>query len=316
MRAMCPTALETVRWEKSGLRRFYNSFGATGFMLVGRHVISFSAFTRSLLYQRRELGSMLSEPFAVAPLPEIKRLCFTAAPCRQELVETHFFHLGRPFTLSSGAALGDLTLAYETHGTLAPDRKNAILVFHAFSGSQHVSGETPHVPGLTVEWNSSCQSGWWSEFVGPGKTIDTNRFFVICANMLGSCYGSTGPSSFVPDVPRRRYGGDFPVISGQDIVRSQAALLDHLGVDSLHAVIGASLGGMMALQFALEYPGRANAVIPIATSHYVNAQQQATNFNQKCAIMVDPHFEYGHYYHKDPSQQPLQGMLLARQIAH
>lgn len=233
-------------------------------------------------------------------------------------VETQFLKTGRPFALTEGKEIKDLTIAYETYGTLNEARDNAVLLFHAFSGSQHAAGINRHVPGLTVDWSESLQIGWWDDFIGPGKALDTDELFVVCANMLGGCYGTTGPSSLAPrddqESPdkERRYGSEFPWINARDVVRSQALLLDELGIDSLRAVVGPSLGGIMALTFALEYPGRAKAIIPIASSHVANSQQIAMNFHQQQAIVLDPHFRKGDYY---GGTGPSNGMVLARQIA-
>jgi homoserine O-acetyltransferase len=233
-------------------------------------------------------------------------------------VETQFLRTGRTFPLTEGAEIRDLTIAYETYGTLNAARDNAVLLFHAFSGSQHAAGVNSHVPGLSVEWNDSLHDGWWDEFIGPGKALDTDALFVVCANILGGCYGTTGPSTVVPDggvcelYEGRRYGSEFPWINARDVVRSQALLLDELGIDSLRAVVGPSLGGIMALAFALEYPGRAKAVVPIATSHVMNARQIAENFHQQQAIVLDPDFRSGDYY---GGPGPLKGLVLARQIA-
>lgn len=226
--------------------------------------------------------------------------------------ETQFFTLGRQFNLSEGTHLKDLTVAYETYGTLNHARDNAVLLFHAFSGSQHAAGVNRSVPGLVVDWSDSCQIGWWDNFIGPGKALDTDKVFVVCANMLGGCYGSTGPSSFIPGEGNRRYGKDFPWISARDVVRSQALLLDSLGIETLRSVVGPSLGGIMALTFALEFPERVKTVIPIATSHLINSAQIASNFAQAESIHLDPHFNKGDYYE---GRSPTNGLVLARQIA-
>lgn len=185
-------------------------------------------------------------------------------------------------------------------------------MFHAFSGSQHAAGFNPAVPGLVVHWNEECHTGWWDNFIGPKKALDTERFFVVCANVLGGCYGTTGPSSLKPGKKEERYGGDFPWISALDVVRSQALLLDELKIDRLHALIGASLGGIFALTFALEFPERAKRVIPVATAHQINSTQIAANFAQVESIHLDPHFKRGNYYEGRP---PHHGLVLARQIA-
>ena len=243
-------------------------------------------------------------------------MAFPPRPVRD--VETQLLRTGRSFALTEGKEIKDLTIAYETYGTLNDARDNAVLVFHAFSGSQHAAGVNRHVPDLAVDWSESLQIGWWDEFIGPGKALDTDQLFVVCANMLGGCYGTTGPSSRVAnDAPGardtgRRYGSEFPWINARDVVRSQGLLLDELGIDSLRAVVGPSLGGIMAITFALEYPGRAKSIVPIATSHVANSQQIALNFHQQQAIVLDPNFRNGDYY---DGSGPLNGLVLARQIA-
>lgn len=227
-------------------------------------------------------------------------------------ITSQFFHHGQSFKLSEGGELEDLTIAYETYGALNQTRDNAILLFHAFSGSQHAAGFNPIVPDLLVHWNQSCQRGWWDDFIGSGKALDTDRFFVVCANVLGGCYGSTGPSSVIPSQPHQRYGGSFPWVSARDVVRSQALVLNELGIESLHAVVGASLGGILALTFALEFPERTRSALPIATSHVVNSAQISSNFAQAEAIHLDPNFGRGDYY---TGQSPHHGLVLARQIA-
>lgn len=152
----------------------------------------------------------------------------------------------------------------------------------------------------------------WDNFIGPGRALDKDKFFVVCANALGGCYGSTGPSSLKPGSKQERYGGDFPWISALDVVRSQALLLDELGIGCLHGLIGASLGGIFALTFALEFPERAKRVIPIATAHMINSTQIAANFAQVESIHLDPNFRRGNYYEGRP---PHHGLVLARQIA-
>ena len=184
----------------------------------------------------------------------------------------HTFAEDQSFTLLSGEQLGPITLAYETHGELNAKRDNAILIFHALSGSHHVAGFMESVPGVGDRWNNECQIGWWDAFVGPGKAIDTEHFFVICANYLGGCYGSTGPCSLQPST-QKPYGSKFPKLSIADVVDSQVGLLDYLGIDRLHAVIGPSLGGLMCLSLATRYPDRVNTVIPIAASLHVKPLQ-------------------------------------------
>lgn len=236
-------------------------------------------------------------------------------PADTQIVETQFFTYGEqgdPVRLQSGVTLPSVTLAYETYGQLNPDRSNAILVFHALSGSQHAAGMNPEVPGVGSLWTEECERGWWDRFIGPGKAFHTDRFFVICVNYLGGCYGSTGPRSVNP-ATGKPYGSAFPEVTLADIVDSQVRLLDHLGIERLHAVTGGSVGGMMCLSFATRYPQRVKIVSPIATSLYATTLQRLHNFEQIYAIEQDPNFKSGDYYDGDP---PNQGLALARMIAH
>lgn len=229
-------------------------------------------------------------------------------------VKTKFFHLSgaTPFTLESGQILDPITIAYETYGTLNEEASNAILVFHALTGSQHAAGHNPSVEGVESFWTEECQTGWWETFIGPGKALDTNQFFVICANYLGSCYGSTGPTSINPSTGKP-YGSLFPRITAWDVVKSQLLLLDFLKIDRLHAVVGASLGGMLSILLATEYPNRVRNVIPIATGMETTVLQKIMNFEQIIAIHNDSLFKNGNYTQK---QAPRQGLALARMIAH
>ncbi|MGD6932756.1 MAG: homoserine O-acetyltransferase MetX [Candidatus Bathyarchaeia archaeon] len=213
--------------------------------------------------------------------------------------QTQFYTLAYPpnqFTLESGEKLGPVTLAYETYGKLNKEKSNAILILHAFSGDAHVAGE----------------EGWWSALVGPGKGIDTNRYFVICSNVLGGCKGSTGPSSINPQTGKP-YGLGFPSISIADIVHAQRNLIDHLGIDKLLAVIGGSMGGMQVLQWMVSYPNRIRAAVPIATTLKHNPQQIAFNEVGRQAVMADPDWRNGDYYE---TAAPAKGLAVARMIGH
>ncbi|MBC8205958.1 MAG: homoserine O-acetyltransferase [Kiritimatiellaeota bacterium] len=228
-----------------------------------------------------------------------------------ENVETKFFEYDS-LTLRTGETLSPVTLAYETYGELNEAKDNAILLFHALTGSQHAAGFNPDVPGVGEHWNSECQTGWWEDFIGPGKALDTDRFFVVCANYIGGCYGSTGPSSINP-ATGKPYGGSFPHIQFGDIVDSQIPLLDHLGIGKLHAVVGASLGGNLTLNFAVRYPERVDHVIPIACGLASTILTHAHNLEQILAIENDPNFCDGNYYDGVP---PVRGLALARMISH
>ncbi len=229
--------------------------------------------------------------------------------------ETRFFELAteqRPFFLQSGEPLTPATLAYETYGTLNAAGDNAILVFHALSGSQHAAGFNPEISGVGERWTEEVHTGWWDDFIGPGRALDTDEFLVVCVNYLGGCYGSTGPGSIDPRTGRP-YGPRFPQLTIADIVDSQLALLDHLGVGVLHAAVGASLGGMLALSLATRVPERVRTVIPFATGLRTTPLQRLHNLEQICAIEADPDFRGGAYYEGRP---PHRGLALARMIGH
>ena len=230
-------------------------------------------------------------------------------------VETKFLTFGNadePFVTASGDTLPGITLAYETYGELNAARSNAILLFHALSGSQHAAGTNKAVPGLDGRWNEEMHPGWWDGFIGPGRALDTTKYFVICANYLGGCYGTSGPASVDP-ATGQAYGAKFPRVTVHDIVRSQLPLLDHLGIEKLHAVIGTSLGGMMALDLAVHFPGRVTNVITIGTGLRSHGLQQMHNLEQIIAITRDPDFRGGDYY---GTPGPLHGLALARMISH
>lgn len=228
------------------------------------------------------------------------------------LVETQFCTIDGPITLAKGGTLGPVTIAYETYGELNDERDNAILVFHALTASQHVAGKNPAVAGVDC-WTDECMEGWWSRFVGPGLAIDTDKFFVICANYLGGCYGSTGPSSINPETGKP-YGSTFPRVTLADIVDSNVRLVrDHLGIEQLHAVAGASVGGMMAMSLSTRYPDLVRIVIPIASGLSPTALHTIYNFEQIAAIENDPNWNGGDYY-DGPS--PNAGLALARIIGH
>ncbi len=231
------------------------------------------------------------------------------------LVKTEYFSFGspeEPFELTSGEMLPGCTLAYETYGTLSESRDNVILLFHALSGSQHAAGRNPALDRHNHLWTEEMQEGWWSAYIGPGLALDTNRYFVICANYLGGCYGSTGPMDLNP-ATGRPYAGDFPHVSATDQCRAQARLLDHFGVEKCHAVIGASLGGLLALTFATIFPERVTTIVPIASGVKTTVLNRLLLFEQILAIENDPHFNGGNYYGGEP---PAYGMALARSISH
>ncbi len=205
--------------------------------------------------------------------------------------------------LESGQKLGPVELVYETYGALNEDRSNAIMVFHALSGDAHAAG---------YHRQSDPKPGWWDNAIGPGKAFDTNRYFVICANVIGGCRGSTGPGSINPRT-RKPYGLDFPLVTMKDMVRAQACLLDHLGIDELLAASGGSMGGFQVLQFVTSFPGRCRLAIPIATAGRQSAQNIAFNEIGRQAIIADPRWNHGDYYGREP---PTDGLSIARMVGH
>ncbi len=213
-------------------------------------------------------------------------------------------HFDEPLPLRSGARLHDYTLVYETYGTLNAARSNAVLVCHALNASHHVAG--------TYEGQPRSE-GWWDNLVGPGKPLDTDRFFVIGVNNPGSCFGSTGPKDLNP-ATGRPYGADFPVVTVEDWVQAQARLLDRLGIDQLAAVLGGSLGGMQALSWTLQFPARVRHCIAVATAPNLSAQNIAFNEVARRAIITDPEFHEGHYYAH--GVVPKRGLRVARMIGH
>jgi homoserine O-acetyltransferase len=222
-------------------------------------------------------------------------------------VQPQSMHFAEALPLTSGAQLRDYTLVYETYGTLAPDRRNAVLVCHALNASHHAAGTHAGEPK---------SEGWWDNLIGPGKPLDTERFFVVSVNNPGSCFGSTGPTHPNPDPAARGrpYGADFPVVTVEDWVDAQARLIDALGIDRLAAVIGGSLGGMQALAWALRFPERLVQCIAIATAPNLSAQNIAFNEVARRAIVTDPDFHGGHFY--EHGVLPRRGLRVARMIGH
>jgi homoserine O-acetyltransferase/O-succinyltransferase len=209
-----------------------------------------------------------------------------------------------PLVFRSGAVLPRYELVYETYGTLNADRSNAILVCHALSGNHHVAGHYADNPKNV---------GWWDNMIGPGKPVDTDKFFVIGMNNLGGCHGSTGPSSIDPDTGKP-YGSNFPVITVEDWVESQARLADLLGIEQFAAVLGGSLGGMQAMQWSLSYPERVRHVLVIAAAPHLSAENIAFNDVARNAILTDPDFHGGDFYLHNVV--PTRGLRLARMLGH
>jgi homoserine O-acetyltransferase/O-succinyltransferase len=217
-------------------------------------------------------------------------------------------HFAAPLALQSGASIRAYDLSFETYGTLNAARSNAVLICHALNASHHVAG---------VYAGQDKSEGWWDSMIGPGKSLDTNRFFVIGVNNLGSCFGSTGPMHLHPDTGRV-YGADFPVVTVEDWVNAQARLLDALGIDTLAAVMGGSLGGMQALSWTLQHSARVRHAVVIASAPNLTAENIAFNEVARRAIVTDPDFNAGHFYADGdkPETTPKRGLRIARMIGH
>lgn len=215
------------------------------------------------------------------------------------------------FTVASGRTLQSPRIAYEAYGELNADGSNAILLFHALSGSHHAAGQNEAIAGVPF-WNDELHAGWWNDFIGPGKAIDTDRFCVLSPNYIGGCYGSTGPSSIDP-ASGQPYGSSFPRITVGDQARFAARLLDQLGIAKLHAVVGPSVGGLCALTFANLFPERVWKVVSVASSYQNTILNRLLLFEQILAIENDPHFAEGNYYN---GATPNLGLALARMISH
>ncbi|MDD5699396.1 MAG: homoserine O-acetyltransferase [Victivallaceae bacterium] len=223
-----------------------------------------------------------------------------------ELVKSADFQFGDAkadaLELDCGKKLYSVNLRYETYGKLLPDGSNAVLIVHALSGDAHVSGR--HSP-------DDAKPGWWDAMVGPGKSIDTNKYFVVCSNVIGGCSGSTGPRSVNPKTGRL-YNMDFPVITIADMVRAQKRLMDHLGIKKWLSIIGGSMGGMQALVWAIDYPDAMESVIPIASTARLSPQSIAFNWVGREAILADSHWQGGNY----SEDAPQKGLSIARMLAH
>ena len=218
---------------------------------------------------------------------------------------SHVAHFGAatPLAMDCGIDFAPFSIAYQTYGVLNPDRTNAILVCHALTGDQHVANVHPVTGKL----------GWWETMVGPGRPIDTDRFFVICTNVLGGCMGTTGPASLNPETGKP-YGLDMPIVTIRDMVRAQAMLLDQLGIEQLFCVVGGSMGGMQVLQWAASYPDRVFAAIPIAAAARHSSQNIAFHEVGRQAVMADPNWCGGRYLEK--GVKPEKGLAVARMAAH
>ena len=219
------------------------------------------------------------------------------------VVETKYFDIAEPIDLDSGKTLNNVTVAYETYGELNKEKSNAILICHALTGDAHAAG-----------WHKGDKKpGWWEIVIGPGKAIDTEKYFVICSNVLGGCKGTTGPSSINPETDKE-YWLDFPVITIGDMVKVQKKLIDHLKISQLYAVIGGSMGGMQVLEWMVSYPKMMKKAMPIATAAMSYPQQIAFNAVGRQSIFSDPNWNGGNYY--ETGEIPRNGLSLARMIAH
>ena len=234
-------------------------------------------------------------------------------------VRTEYVDLPDPLRLDSGKTLAPVRIAYETYGTLAPAKDNVILVGHALSGDAHAAGwsDDPTAP-TTVDGVGAAERGkrglgWWDGMIGPGKAFDTDRYFVVCSNLIGSCRGSTGPASIDP-ATGRAYGAAFPVITVPDMVRAERAFLRQIGIDRLLAVSGGSLGGMQALEWAVAFPDAVRAIVPIASTARLGTQGVAWNAIARNAITSDPDWQGGAYY--GTGREPAAGIKIARMVGH
>lgn len=228
------------------------------------------------------------------------------------IVTPQTFHFSEPLTLECNRTLPSFDLVVETYGSLNADKSNAVLICHALSGSHHAAGF------YSVD---DKKSGWWDNMIGPGKAIDTNQFFVVCVNNIGSCFGSTGPTTVNPDTldnadgsEPQVYGPDFPLITIKDWVKTQALLSDRLGIDIWHAIVGGSMGGMQALQWSVDYPDRLRRCVVIASTPKLSAQNIAFNEVARQSILSDPDFKEGRYI--QAGTYPRRGLILARMVGH
>ena len=238
------------------------------------------------------------------------------------VVETRYLELPQPLALDCGRQLHPVTVAYETYGKLSPQRDNVVLVCHALSGDAHAAGTAAGPAGESTRDGFGAEDrdgsggkglGWWDGMIGPGKAFDTDRYFVVSTNLLGGCRGTTGPGSTDPETGRP-YGSDFPVITVSDMVTTQRAFLDELGIERLAAVAGGSLGGMQALEWAIRFPDQVDAIVAIASTHALHPQGMAWNAIARESIMRDPAWNGGHYY--GTGAAPDGGMGVARMVGH
>jgi homoserine O-acetyltransferase len=219
------------------------------------------------------------------------------------IVETQYYDLPEPLLLNCGKTLGSIRLAYETYGQLNADKSNCILILHALTGDAHVAG---------YHAEDEKQAGWWDTMVGAGKAFNTDKYFVLCSNVIGGCKGSTGPSSMNP-ATGNPYALDFPMVTIPDMVNAQQSLVKHLGIEQLLCVVGGSMGGMQVLQWTVAYPEMVRLAIPIATTARLSPQAIAFDAVGRHAILADPNWNNGNYYDGEP---PSSGLSLARMVGH
>jgi homoserine O-acetyltransferase len=255
-------------------------------------------------------------------IPRMSRSASKAAAGSVGTVETQFLDLPRPLALDCGRELFPIRVAYETYGTLSPARDNVILVCHALSGDAHAAGFSAAPAAASTRDGFRADErdagkgqglGWWDGMIGPGKAFDTDRFFVVSTNLLGGCRGTTGPLSIDP-ATGRPYGSDFPVITVADMVRTERAFLKEIGITRLAAVAGGSLGGMQALEWAIQDPDAIESIVVIASTHALLPQGIAWNAIARSAITADPDWQGGHYY--GTGRAPTAGMGIARMVGH
>ena len=243
-----------------------------------------------------------------------KQISGPDAPGSVGWTEAHTLRLAtakRPFALEAGGSIGPVDVEYETYGTLSLRKDNVVLIEHALSGDAHVAGWDKNAEKTGRTWRTK-KPGWWDDVIGPGKPIDTDKYFVVCSNFLGSCYGTTGPSSVNPETGLP-YGLSFPIVTVHDWVNLQARLLDELGIKRIHAVVGGSLGGQQAIEWSLAYPERVGKCIVLAASPRLSAQGLGFNAVGRYCIMNDPDFRGGDYY---GGKRPHAGLAAARMLAH
>jgi len=212
---------------------------------------------------------------------------------------------GRPFVLEGGGVLEEITMAYETWGELTPDADNAVLVCHALTGDSHAFGRSGY---------GHATPGWWNGVIGPGCALDPANHFIVCVNVLGGCQGSTGPAS-IDSSTGRPYGSNFPTVTARDMVRCQAGVADHLGIDRWLNVVGGSMGGMQVLEWGVMFPDRVHSLAPLATTLAASAQQIAWSAVGRTALALDPRFRGGDYYEAEPGNGPAAGLAVARSVA-